>query len=179
MTCFLLPTTPLTSPLVMSNAENCYWEFATRAISLYLWCCRRSAPAGGASEALRPGAPAHCRRGAGIQAALHSQGEGVLTSRHPGAGHYLPASVADTRCLSRIKIFSIPVHGSKVKKNPRSRIQIPHPHQRILVFLTQKIVSKALGDMIRNRILIFYPSRSPDPGVKNALDLCNCCYRIF
>jgi hypothetical protein len=101
------------------------------------WCCRRSAPAGGASEALRPGAPAHCRGGAGLQAALHSQGEGVLTSRHPGAGHYLPANVADPECLSWIRIFSIPDPGSSFKRIPGSASA-----SRNFNILTQKIVSK-------------------------------------
>jgi hypothetical protein len=30
MTCFLPPTTPLTSPLVMCNAQNSHGEFTTR-----------------------------------------------------------------------------------------------------------------------------------------------------
>ncbi len=69
--------------------------------------------------------------------------------------------------------FSISDPGSK-----RFRILNPAPHKRIEVFLTQKLVSKALGNMIRDvhlgsrmGILNFYPSwiqgskrhRIPDP----------------
>jgi hypothetical protein len=43
MTCFSLLKTQRTSPLVISKAENSYWELATLkrgAISLYLWAVR-------------------------------------------------------------------------------------------------------------------------------------------
>ncbi len=64
--------------------------------------------------------------------------------------------------------FSIPDPGSRVKK-------IPDPHQRITVFLTQKIVSN-LSEIwsrmfISNPDLDFcyrYPSWIPDQGVKKA-----------
>jgi hypothetical protein len=42
---------------------------------------------------------------------------------------HILSSVADTGCLSRIRIFSILDPGSK-----RSPFPDPHPHQRIYVF---------------------------------------------
>jgi hypothetical protein len=63
-------------------------------------------------------------------------------------------------CLSRIRIFPSRIHdpGSK-----RFWISDPDPHQRIQLFLIQKIVfklSKYYPDVYPgSRILIFYPSR--------------------
>ncbi len=70
---------------------------------------------------------------------------------------------------SRIRIFSIPDSVSK-----RFRTPDPDPHQKIYLFLGQKIVSTVrkydLGCSSRIRIpdliLIFYPSRIPDQGSK-------------
>ncbi len=64
-------------------------------------------------------------------------------------------SVADMGCLSRIRLFSIPDPNCI---HPRSelypsRIQVVHP-----------------GSISRIRMLTFYPSRIPDPGVKKAPD---------
>ncbi len=69
--------------------------------------------------------------------------------------------------------FSIPGLVSRAKK-------IPDPHWRISVFLTIKLFLSSLGNMIRDtygthpgsgsRILIYYPYRIPDPGVKKASD---------
>ncbi len=38
--------------------------------------------------------------------------------------HHKPCSIADSGCLSQIRIFSIPHSGSRVKKIPGSRIRI-------------------------------------------------------
>jgi hypothetical protein len=59
--------------------------------------------------------------------------------------------------------------GSRVKKIPN-----PDPHQRIKVFFTlKKFLSSRKYDpgfSSRIRILIFYPSRIPDPEVIKAPD---------
>ncbi len=78
-------------------------------------------------------------------------------------------------CGSRMFIpdpyFSIPDPVIK-----RFRIPDPDPHQRLSIF-NPKNCFQTLGNMIRDvyhgsgyRILIFYPSRIPDPGVKKAPD---------
>ncbi len=62
-----------------------------------------------------------------------------------------------------------PDPGSK-----RFRVPGPDPHQRILVYLNQKLFISsrkyAPGCSSRIQILIFYPFRIPDPRVKKALD---------
>jgi hypothetical protein len=88
-----------------------------------------------------------------------------------GSGSGPESSVADPRCLSRIRIFSIPDPGSRVKKIPD-----PDPLQRVLSILTQKLFLSSrkyrydLGCSSRIRIpdpdLEFLPV--PDPGVKKA-----------
>jgi hypothetical protein len=61
--------------------------------------------------------------------------------------------------------------GSRFKK---IRIPDPNPHKIIEEFLTQKLfLSSRKYDSVwssRILILIFYPSRIPDPGVKKAPD---------
>ncbi len=64
----------------------------------------------------------------------------------------LKTSVADPGCLSGSEIFQLRVPGL-------------NPHKKIQVFLTQKIVSYSQK---YDRIMIFYPSRIPDPGVEKA-----------
>jgi hypothetical protein len=69
--------------------------------------------------------------------------------------------------------FRIPDPGSK-----RYRIPDPDLHQRIEVFSPQKLFLSSwkydpdcsLRIRTRIRILIFYPSQIPDPGVKKAPD---------
>jgi hypothetical protein len=65
--------------------------------------------------------------------------------------------------------FFIPDPGSRSK-----RFRIPDPYQTILSILTQKLFLSSRkydpGCSSRIRILIFYPSRIPDPGVKKARD---------
>ncbi len=74
------------------------------------------------------------------------------------------SDVADPGCLSRIKIFPsrIPDPGSK-------RYRIPDPHQRIKVYLTQKILFKLLEIwslmIVPDPDFDFYSSRIPVPGV--------------
>jgi hypothetical protein len=68
---------------------------------------------------------------------------------------------------SQIRIFSIP--------DPKFYIPDLGSASKNLSILTQKIVSKLFGTIIRvvypgSRILVFYPSRIPDPGVKKAPD---------
>jgi hypothetical protein len=76
-------------------------------------------------------------------------------------------SVADPGCLSRIRLFSIPDPNFF---HPVSRIRIKE-----FKYINPKNGFEALGNMIRVcssriRILTFYPSRIPDPGVKKAPD---------
>jgi hypothetical protein len=87
-------------------------------------------------------------------------------------------SVADPGCLSRIRIFSIPVRifSIPVRIFP-SRIQIfPNPDtgsaSRNLSILTKKLFlnSRKYDPGCSFRILILYPSRIPNPGVKKAPD---------
>jgi hypothetical protein len=79
------------------------------------------------------------------------------------------SSVPDLGCLSGIRIFSIPDPWPKKFPDPGSE-------SKNLIILTPKNCSQALGNMIRDvhtgsfRILIFYPSRSLDPGVKKVWD---------
>jgi hypothetical protein len=69
----------------------------------------------------------------------------------------LDNSVADPGCLSRIRIFSIPDPGSASKKK---------------LFLSSRKYDPGCSSRIRIqiRILILYPLRIPDPGVKKAPD---------
>ncbi len=74
-------------------------------------------------------------------------------------------SVADPGCLSRIRLCSIPDPGTKL-----------FPSKNLSI-LTPKNGFQALRNMIRVvhpgsriRILTFYPSRIPNPGVKKAPD---------
>jgi hypothetical protein len=89
----------------------------------------------------------------------------------------IPGSVADPGCLSRIRFFPsrIPNPGSKL-----SPPWIPDPGSALknLSILTPKILKKWFlsskmydpGCASRIRMLTFYPSRIPDPGVKKAPD---------
>jgi hypothetical protein len=76
------------------------------------------------------------------------------------------------------EFFPIPDPGSRIKKIPGSRNRI---RIKEFKFFNPKIGFYALKNMIRDihpgsdpgsgiRILIFYPSRIPDPGVKKAPD---------
>ncbi len=74
---------------------------------------------------------------------------------------YPEFSVADPGCLSRIRLFSIPDPGSELFL---SRIPDFNPKKWFLSFM------KHVHPESRIRILTFYPSRIPDPGVKKAPD---------
>ncbi len=70
-------------------------------------------------------------------------------------------SVVDPGCLSRIRLFFIPESGSEIFP---SRIRIKAKK----MFLSSKKYDPVCSSRIR--ILTFYPSRIPDPGVKKAPD---------
>jgi hypothetical protein len=76
------------------------------------------------------------------------------------------SSVADPGCLFRIPDPNFFHPGSRVKK---IRIPDPNPHERIKVFLTQKIVFKPSDDQgSSNRIPDLYFFVIPDPVVKKS-----------
>jgi hypothetical protein len=83
----------------------------------------------------------------------------------------LDGSVADSGCLSRIRLFSIPDPGSELSP---SRIPNPRSSSKNLSILTPKNPKKWFlsskkydpGCSSRIRMLTFYPSRIPDPEVK-------------
>ncbi len=79
------------------------------------------------------------------------------------------SSVADPGCLTRIPDLFFFSPGSEFFP-----FRIPDPHQRILVFLSKKLFLSSRKDdpgcSSRIRILIVYPSRIPDPGIKKAPD---------
>jgi hypothetical protein len=98
----------------------------------------------------------------------------------------LQTSVADLRCLSRIPDLTL-FHPSRIQLfHPGSRIQLFHLGSRIQIFLSRIHIkefkyfnSKKLFLSSRKydpgcsspiRILTFYPSRIPEPGVKKAPD---------
>jgi hypothetical protein len=71
------------------------------------------------------------------------------------------------RCGSRIRIFSIPDLGSRVKKILRSRIRIKEFKPKNL-FPSSRKYDPGCSSLIR--ILIFYSSRIPDPGSRGQKD---------
>jgi hypothetical protein len=88
--------------------------------------------------------------------------------------------IRDVYLGSRIRYFSIP---DPVQKDSR----IPDQHQRIYgKYFNPKNCFQALGNMTpvvhpgsQIRILIFFPSRIPDPRIKKALDPQHCLYRYM
>ncbi len=79
--------------------------------------------------------------------------------------HYKNLCVADPGCLSRIRIFSIQDPGSRIQGQKDSGSASKNSS-----ILPQKIVSKLSEIWSGLFILIFYPSRIPDPMVKKAPD---------
>ncbi len=77
---------------------------------------------------------------------------------------------ADQGCLSRIRIFSIPDPESRVKKiRVRNRIkEYCKYYNSINLFLSSRKCDPGCSSRIR--ILIFYPIRIPDSGLKMAPD---------
>ncbi len=70
-------------------------------------------------------------------------------------------SVADPGCFSRIRLFPTPDPGSELSKN----LSILTPKKS---FLSSRKYDPGCSSRIR--MLTFYPSRIPDPGVKKAPD---------
>ncbi len=100
----------------------------------------------------------------------------------PQLHRYLVLRIRDVYPGSRIRIFSIPDPGYRVEK-------IPDPGSgtasKNLSILTQKLFLNSWkyypGCSSRIRILIVYPSRIPDPGVKRhrTPDPQHCRYLVF
>ncbi len=141
-------------------AKSCGSGSAT----LTLWC--RDAGGGAEQGAGREGGGGP-RGGSG----LPRRGQDRGRHQHAQAGKQLETTFQNIRiricnqqcCESRIGIYSIPDPNFF---HPGSRIHI----KEFKYFNPQKMVFKLseiwLGLFIRIRILTFYPSRIPDPGIK-------------